>query len=93
MLSKCGSLKTAGQLFEGLLERNVFMGFDYGRGMCRMRILNNQLKHNVGQKVVTQIIGVLLVCVGDLDRGRLIHKLLLGLEIEMPMFIFHFSRT
>ncbi|XP_010540194.1 PREDICTED: pentatricopeptide repeat-containing protein At1g11290, chloroplastic [Tarenaya hassleriana] len=90
MYSKCGSLATARQLFDGMLERNVVSWNSMIDGYVQnenpkeaMMIFQKMLDDGVRPTDVS-VMGALHACadLGDLERGRFIHKLLVELDLD-----------
>lgn len=90
MYAKCGSLKTARLLFDGMLEKNVVSW----NSMIDAYVQNENPKEAmvIFQKMLDEgvkptdvsVMGALHACadLGDLERGRFIHKLSVELELD-----------
>jgi pentatricopeptide repeat protein len=90
MYAKCGSLETARQLFDGMLERNVVSW----NSMIDAYVQNENPKEAmlIFQKMLDEgvkptdvsVMGALHACadLGDLERGRFIHKLSVELGLD-----------
>ncbi|ESQ31003.1 hypothetical protein EUTSA_v10011247mg [Eutrema salsugineum] len=90
MYAKCGYLKTARWLFDGILERNVvswnsmiaaYVQHENPKEamMIFMKMVDEGLK-----PTDVSIMGALHACadLGDLERGKFVHKLLIELDLE-----------
>ncbi|KAG5386667.1 hypothetical protein IGI04_038137 [Brassica rapa subsp. trilocularis] len=90
MYAKCGSLNTARRIFDGMLEKNVVSW----NSMIDAYVQNENPKEAmvVFQKMLDEgvkptdvsIMGALHACadLGDLERGRFIHKLSVELDLD-----------